>query len=240
MNRWIPFRLALLILFGLGWRVRGLGRSRAGRKRRRLERAHFPRDPLIGESVLMARIPLLLALLAACSGEKTDKTDRGAAPAASGSPTSGAPAGGAAAAGGACRAYSSCELTPQADFTATIGSTIAPHEKPQGNSKQIYHCAVDAHGGEPFADVSINCRSDGRTHEQYMLAYDGAKSIKGFQEVTGMGRSGFVLATATGAATLEVEADDNHVVLVSVFAVAGGKEIDAAKALAGKILDRLR
>ena len=73
-----------------------------------------------------------------------------------------------------------------------------------------------------------------------MLAYDGAKSIKGFQEVTGMGRSGFVLATATGAATLEVEADDNHVVLVSVFAVAGGKEIDAAKALAGKILDRLR
>ena len=174
----------------------------------------------------MKPLVLITMTVTACSG--SGRTDE---------PAAGADGG---VGSGECRTYTACQLTSQADFAAAIGSTIAPHEKPQGNTKQIYHCAVDAHGGEPFADVSINCRSDGRTHEQYMLAYDSAKSMKGFQDVGGMGRSAFALATVTGAATLEVEADDNHVVLVSVSAVAGGKEVDAARALAGKVLERIR
>ncbi len=210
-----------------------------GRPAPSLRTPQLPEAAAIGESFSMYKITLLLVVLAACKGEKTDKTDKGGAPAA-GTPAGGAPASGGSAPGGACRTYSACELTSQADFAAAIGSTIAPHEKPQGNSKQIYHCAVDSHGGEPFADVAINCRSDGRTHEQYKLAYDGAKSMKGFQDVSGMGRSGFALATAPGTATVEVEADDNRVVIVSVNQVASGKEIDGARALAGKVLERLR
>ena len=183
----------------------------------------------------MLRLSVALVFLVACGNEKTEKKDSPAStpPAESGSSGGGAkPAG-----GGQCRTFSKCELTSQADFAAAIGSTIAPHEKPQGNSKQIYHCALDAHGPDPFADVSINCRTDGRTHEQYMLAHDGAKSIKGFQEVTGIGRSAFWLSTADGSGSLEVEADDSHVIIVGVYSVAGGKGLDGAKALANKILE---
>lgn len=180
----------------------------------------------------MLRLSFALVLLVACGNEKTEKKDSPAS-----TPPAAEPGGGAKPAGnGQCRTFSKCELTSQADFAAAIGSTIAPHEKPQGNSKQIYHCALDANGPDPYADVSINCRTDGRTHEQYMLAHDGARSIKGFQEVTGIGRSGFWLSTAEGSGSLEVEADDSHVIIVAVYSVAGGKELDGAKALANKVL----
>ena len=182
----------------------------------------------------MRNLWLALALLVACGNEKTDKRDDSpAAPPAESASPGGAqkPAG-----GGQCRPYSKCELTSQADFAAAIGSTIAPHEKPQGNTKQIYHCAVDSHGQDPFADVTINCRTDGKSHEQYVLAHDGVKSIKGFQEITGMGRAAFWLPANDSTGSLEVEADDSHVIVVSVYSVPGGKSLDGAKALASKIM----
>ena len=189
----------------------------------------------------MRNLTLALALLVACKGEKTDKKE---SPAAAPSAESPAPGGGGKPAGekpagdDQCRRFSSCELTSQADFAAAIGSTIAPHEKPQGNSKQIYHCAVDSHDKDPYADVSINCRTDGRTHEQYMLAYNGAKSMKGFQEVSGMGRSAFWLSMTDDGGSLEVEADDSHVIIVALYSMPGGKALDGAKALASKIMER--
>ncbi len=185
-------------------------------------------------------LALVVLVVAACGKEKSDskkESPAAGAPAAEGASPGGG--GGATPAGGdQCRRFSSCELTAQADFAAAIGSTIAPHEKPQGNSKQIYHCAVDSHDKDPYADVSINCRVDGRTHEQYMLAYNGARSMKGFQEVTGMGRSAFWLSMTDDGGSLEVEADDSHVIIVALYSVPGGKALDGAKALATKVMER--
>lgn len=141
--------------------------------------------------------------------------------------------------GGECATYSDCELTSQESFAAAIGSTIEPHEKPQGNTKQIYHCAVDASGSDPFADVAINCRTDGRSHEQYLLAHDAASEISGFEEIAGLGLAAFWLPVSEGNGSLEVEIDDQRVLIISVYAVPVGMELPGARALATTVLDRL-
>jgi len=151
-------------------------------------------------------------------------------------PVAGTDAGGEP---GECRTYTACQLTSQTDFAAAIGSSIAPHEKPPGNSRQIYHCAVDANGDEPFADVSINCRTDGRSHEQYMLAHDAARELEGFEEVGDLGRAAFWIATAPGNGSLEVEVDNARVLIVSVFSVPDGRELAGARALAEAVLSDL-
>jgi hypothetical protein len=141
--------------------------------------------------------------------------------------------------GGECARYSDCELTSQEDFAAAIGSTIEPHEKPQGNTKQIYHCAVDASGSDPFADVAINCRTDGRSHEQYLLAHDVARDLPGFEEIADLGQAAFWLPSVEGSGSLEVEMDDQRVLIVSVYSVPDGMELPGARALATTVLDRL-
>ena len=70
-----------------------------------------------------------------------------------------------------------------------------------------------------------------------MFATSVGLVIKGFQEVTGIGRSAFWLSTADGSGSLEVEADDSHVIIVGVYSVPGGKGLDGAKALANKVLE---
>lgn len=141
--------------------------------------------------------------------------------------------------GGECAMYSDCELTSQEAFAAAIGSTIEPHEKPQGNTKQIYHCAVDSNGSDPFADVAINCRTDGRSHEQYLLAHDAAGDLPGFEEIADLGRAAFWLPVAEGNGSLEVEMDDQRVLIISVYSVPDGMELPGARALAMTVLDRL-
>ncbi len=169
----------------------------------------------------MKPLVLITMTVTACTGSSSSEDPAGAD--AAGEP-------------GECQTYSACQLTSQADFAAAIGSTIAPHEKPPGNTRQVYHCAVDASGDDPFADVAINCRTDGRSHEQYMLAHDAARELDGFQEVSDLGRAAFWIATAPGAGSLEVEVDDVRVLIVSVYAVPDGRELVGARALAAAVL----
>jgi len=88
-------------------------------------------------------------------------------------------------------------------------------------------------------DVSINCRTDGRSHEQYMLAHDAARELEGFEEVGDLGRAAFWIATAPGNGSLEVEVDNARVLIVSVFSVPDGRELAGARALAEAVLSDL-